>query len=591
MDDEKIKQQWAVYEPGLSKHVEDLIWGLFSESKNPFFDKTKVSLHLVGEFAKDKDAQFLAFQFVSELKRIWGTRFPGSAKPSPKVRQANLKPKHMELHPLLGASAGLHSPNASGARDFIEIAPIFSPYNQRLKGSDMTNQHSKQDSHSSDPEAPKSTETTSSLVAPGPGLVSLLEESGAPSPPMLRPGQAPATSMRPSVLPESRPVFHLPNCKVGAPFTAKIDGVDRSGREVLVDDLRFPEGLGLTFDRSTQTVTGTPLEDGEFELDLQWSFRDVAGKSSGTCKLTSNPDPRSLWKVIEPAAGLPYPKAHLAQQMLVGANFRIAGASRRGRSHEHGGSFRDDDFFIFDNPDNGWSVIIVADGAGSAPNSREGSRLAVEAAGKYLVDSLSGEFGSRISAHLAVWDSDPSSQKSIGTEFHYCFHKMATTAVQAIEQEAQSQNAAAKSYSTTLLVAAIKKDETNTFLATFWMGDGAIAAYGPNGTVKLMGTPDGGEYAGQTRFLDRGAVSDVGFGKRVRVGRLQNVSAVMLMTDGVSDPYFETDNELADPAKWDCLWREIQPLLNSPAPETSILNWLHFFKQGHHDDRTIALMW
>ena len=106
-----------------------------------------------------------------------------------------------------------------------------------------------------------------------------------------------------------------------------------------------------------------------------------------------------------------------------------------------------------------------------------------------------------------------------------------------------------------------------------------------------MGTPDGGEFAGQTRFLDRNALADQGFGKRVRVGRLQNVSSVILMTDGVSDPYFETDNGLADPAKWDVLWDEIQPQLGDPAPEQRLVEWLHFFKQGHHDDRTVALLW
>ena len=123
------------------------------------------------------------------------------------------------------------------------------------------------------------------------------------------------------------------------------------------------------------------------------------------------------------------------------------------------------------------------------------------------------------------------------------------------------------------------------------MGDGAIAAYGQKGTLKLMGMPDGGEFAGQTRFLDRHALADQGFGKRVRIGRWSNISSVILMTDGVSDPYFETDNGLADPTKWDALWDEIQPHLADATPDAQLVEWLHFFKQGHHDDRTIALLW
>lgn len=42
------------------------------------------------------------------------------------------------------------------------------------------------------------------------------------------------------------------------------------------------------------------------------------------------------------------------------------------------GSFRDDDFAIHLIEDSPWSVITVADGAGSAKYSREGSRIAVE---------------------------------------------------------------------------------------------------------------------------------------------------------------------------------------------------------------------
>jgi hypothetical protein len=123
------------------------------------------------------------------------------------------------------------------------------------------------------------------------------------------------------------------------------------------------------------------------------------------------------------------------------------------------------------------------------------------------------------------------------------------------------------------------------------MGDGAIAAYGPRGKIRLMGTPDGGEFAGQTRFLDGNVLKDQDFGNRVKIGKWQDISAVLLMTDGVSDPYFETDNGLADPARWDVLWDEIQPLLNDTAPDAKLLDWLHFFKPGHHDDRTIALLW
>ena len=62
------------------------------------------------------------------------------------------------------------------------------------------------------------------------------------------------------------------------------------------------------------------------------------------------------------------------------------------------------------------------------------------------------------------------------------------------------------------------------------------------------------------------------------------------MTDGVSDPYFETDNGLADRTRWKKLWDEIEPKLKEADPKQALIDWLHFFIQGHHDDRTIALL-
>lgn len=597
MSKEEINQQWASLEPELNKHIENLVLGLFTDARTPFFDRGNLSSAQIDEFSRDKEVQFLTFEFVSALEVIWSARFPGKGNPTPTARPAHEPHIKQREFPPLAPSSQLPSATLPNTADAQVPVPHIVLIQAPVTGDPVSNQHADGDAGNSIPPTTPVAAASTAPVATQPPVTAVPQAKPADTAADtsnasgLKPGQIPVAPVNPAVIPDSKPTFHLPNCKVGTPFSAKIEGTDKSGRQVTIADLRFPEGFGLSFNSATQMVTGQPLLDGEFDLDLQWSFTDAPGKASGTCRLTSNPDPRSLWKVIEPADDLPYRKSHLDQTFLKGKGFSIAAASRRGRSHEHGGTFRDDDFFIFDDQESGWSVMIVADGAGSAKSSREGSRLAVEAAGKYLVESLAGEFGSKISGLLATWDSDATSQNAIGTEFHYFFHKMAGNAIQAIEQEAQAQNAPVKEYSTTLLAAAVKKDGANTFLATFWMGDGAIATYGPRGTVKLMGTPDGGEFAGQTRFLDRNALSDQGFGKRVRVGRLQNVSSVILMTDGVSDPYFETDNGLADPAKWDVLWDEIQPQLTDTSPEQRLVEWLHFFKQGHHDDRTIALLW
>ena len=406
-----------------------------------------------------------------------------------------------------------------------------------------------------------------------------------------RPGQIPPAGAARSKPVNPRATFHLPNAKVGQAYVGKLEGKGSGDQPVAIVDAKLPAALGLTFDPQTSEVRGTPAIDGDHTVHIRWKGDDGTSYS-GEGLLTVNPDPRSLWKKIDPPADDHYFKENTDGKLIEAPGFRIAAASRRGRSHEHIGTFRDDDFFVNHDVGSGWSVIIVADGAGSAKSSRQGSRLAVRAAGEHIVVNLSAEAGVTLSQALAAGESDrAAASKIVGDQFHYLFHKAASLAVQAIEAEATAKNAAVKDYATTLLAAAVKRSESDTFVASFWMGDGAIATYGSGGLVKLMGTPDGGEFAGQTRFLDKSVLSDQGFGKRIRCERFPNLPAVLLMTDGVSDPRFETDNGLADPAKWDALWAELSPSLTAQEPDKALIEWLDFFTPGHHDDRTIAVLW
>lgn len=416
-------------------------------------------------------------------------------------------------------------------------------------------------------------------------------EGSAPVHRTLRPGHIP-----PATAPWGKPAdprisFHLPNAKAGQPYVGKLEGKDTSGKTVTILDARAATATGLSFDAQSCELRGMPAKDGDYPVEIRWTSDGVSEYAS-ECLLFVNPDPRSLWKQLEPPADDAYFKPNTEAALIEGLDFKIAAASRRGRSHEHVGSFRDDDFFVHHDPSSGWSVLMVADGAGSAKSSRWGSKLAVAEAGNHIVSKLSGAFGTGMTQALAGWSSDmAAASQAMHTPFYLLFQEASRLAVQAIEREATSQGVAPKEYATTLLAAAVRRDANHTFLATFWMGDGAIAAYGPRSKVRLMGTPDSGEFAGQTRFLDRAALNDQAFGKRLVLGCYAALSAVVLMTDGISDPRFETDNGLADAAKWDALWDEISPLLAAPEPQKALLEWLNFFTPGHHDDRTMAVLW
>jgi hypothetical protein len=52
------------------------------------------------------------------------------------------------------------------------------------------------------------------------------------------------------------------------------------------------------------------------------------------------------------------------------------------------GAFRDDDYALHADPNSGWHVLAVADGAGSAQYSRRGSQLAVQTSVPFVAQQL-----------------------------------------------------------------------------------------------------------------------------------------------------------------------------------------------------------
>ena len=67
------------------------------------------------------------------------------------------------------------------------------------------------------------------------------------------------------------------------------------------------------------------------------------------------------------------------------------------------------------------------------------------------------------------------------------------------------------------------------------------------------------------------------------------------MTDGISDPFFETDANLAKKEKWDELWEnlvnEVDFSDDNKNSKNQLLKWLDFWSPGNHDDRTIAILY
>jgi serine/threonine protein phosphatase PrpC len=425
-------------------------------------------------------------------------------------------------------------------------------------------------------------------------LLPLVQKSARPNNPTPTPSHSPRPGAVPVNIPPQQPMlpkvtFTLGcNGNVGKEFCTTITAPS----DVEILSIAVPEGIGVIYDVDTKEIKGTPTKSGEHSIKIGYRFKDLFSDRpalDGACTLVVNPDPQSLWLDKPSDTNDPDWKPDSDKLLMHGAAERsMVGASKRGRSHAHVGSFRDDDFALESFGD--WNILAVADGAGSAKRSRKGSHLAVKAAITTIKEKLEGEAGEELSDASATMEQNPTSGN---TPAYAILGAAAFSAMKAIEQEAKTQDAAIKEYSTTLIVAIHKHTGFGELVASFWVGDGGVAVYFRKAQLlKVLGEADSGEYAGQTRFLDTALVSDnKEIMSRIRVELVPAFDALVLMTDGVSDPKFETDHNLASIQYWDKLFDELDPILEKEQPESALLDWLDFWSPGNHDDRTIALLW
>lgn len=387
--------------------------------------------------------------------------------------------------------------------------------------------------------------------------------------------------------------FQVDNARVGQAYQSNIMLMSKHDPKQITfksDSFKFAEH-DFYFDDATQTIQGNPKRAEELIFSFQYCIKNET--LTAKCKMNIIPDPRTLWKVLEPEAEQPFIKMHTEQKMIETENYKLIAASRRGRSHEHAGTFRDDDFTIMHIPNSAWSVIAVADGAGSAQYSREGSRIAVEIVQSEFQRYLHDYTIEALNEDIKKWRVGGQDEQTkviahkLNQQFFHVYYEIYKSIITQIEQQAEEKGVAAKAFSTTLLIAVLCHQPDKTFMSTFSVGDGVIAAYSDE-LVRIMNVADGGEYAGQTKFLDRSIGQELG--ARIKIGCYSNIDAVMVMTDGISDPFFETEVGLTNHEKWKDLYGQLVPLFHTENAASDLLEWMHFFTPGHHDDRTLAVL-
>lgn len=416
----------------------------------------------------------------------------------------------------------------------------------------------------------------------------------------LKPGEIPAT---PAPTPKPAPVSELSktsfsmsaNGRANEEYRGKITGVNKSGKNVLIKQVDIPADLGLSFDVGTCEVFGTPALAGEFDIKVHFQF-DMPSPADptpiGSCQLIVNPDPKTLWKNLESDKNDKYFKEDTDTVFVPGSDgLAMVVASKRGRSHAHAGTFRDDDFKVDHDVLTSWRIMTVADGAGSAKKSRRGSQIATRVANESIFKALKGERGQKLQDALVAFDTDPSkTQRPVMEELYYLFGNAAREAIHAINTEATTEGVPFKEFSTTLIITIHKKFDFGHFVGAYWVGDGGAGIYLKGQELNVLGKADSGEFAGQTRFLDTAMVEPTEIMNRIRFRVVQDFTAVLAMTDGITDPKFETDANIENIQMWDTLWSELEPTTISAKPNEALLDWLDFWSAGNHDDRTIGIL-
>lgn len=396
------------------------------------------------------------------------------------------------------------------------------------------------------------------------------------------------------------------NATVGKPYETKFDFDKFKWKDISTFQFEGLQEIGLTYDEKTKQLTGLPITSGDFKILFKFKLSgepEDAGLHEKQIPLIVNPDPKSLWKNVESDKNDPYWKEDNVTQFAALGDRHILVSSKRGRSHANVGSFREDDF-AFKDLSGGWSLVVVADGAGSAKFSRKGSALACESVVEYFSENMTTEkmveFDDLLQQHKESRGDDI--QKKLN---HYVYDKLGKGALyvhKKLSEFAGKEGITLKDLSSTLIFTLFKKYDTGYAFLSFGVGDCPIAILSKDGSeVTLMNWIDVGEFGGGTRFITMPEIfQNEKFATRFGFKLLEDFSYLVMMSDGIYDPKFVVEANLPDIRKWKEFLADLggknedKIRVELDAGNKDIVNqfsaWMDFWSQGNHDDRTLAIV-
>jgi len=414
----------------------------------------------------------------------------------------------------------------------------------------------------------------------------------------------------------------IPNATVGKLYSAKIDFEQLSLTDPIFIKWYGLEEIGLYFNEETSTIEGIPNHSGELSFKLLFKLNGEIEDTLPNEKiipLVINADPKTLWKDIPSNKEDIFWKEDDVKTYEALGEKHIVVASSRGRSHENVGSFRDDDFSFKDIDEIGWSVVAVADGAGSYPLSREGSRLACKCVIDYFQTQLEKEAFQTFENQIIAYGKSPEEDvlKEINLTSKQILYKavlFAHNQIKLLADEAKISNpelfnnSKAKVpinyFHSTLIFTLFKKFDFGYVIMTFGVGDCPIAVMNKDQTkTTLLNWLDVGEFGGGTRFVTQADIfhsQEHPMASRFNFKIITDFSFLFLMSDGIYDPKFVVEANLEKHEKWVDFLKDLNgknednARVDFSSENKEIANqlsiWMDFWSPGNHDDRTLAII-
>lgn len=395
--------------------------------------------------------------------------------------------------------------------------------------------------------------------------------------------------------------LNFPNGTVGKPYHAQFNLTDYGLTDLVSFEFTGFEESGLIYDKNSNQIEGIPLVNGDILAFFHYQLEGEAEKKhQKKVSIIINPDPKSLWRNLPSDVNDAFAKPDQCTETVELLGQQLLIASKRGRSHAHKGSFRDDDYAYASLADD-WAIIALADGAGSAKYSRKGSQLACTAVKSYFKENFGIESRALLTEAINIYPENSEVKTKLLQIAAPHLSAAAKMAHQQIADYASSINTALAEFHTTLAFVLIKKVKDGYAFLTFSVGDCPIVLVDKSlKWVKPMNQLDVGEYGGGTRFI---TMTDIFTNDTLDVRFNFEFTAqfphLVLMSDGIYDPKFEVEANLSKVEKWADFFNDLSgnnpeniDVLSAPAEETDLrfANWMDFWSPGNHDDRTLILM-